>query len=73
DNIKSRKMNPFGEYDEFELKESEKSVISQDEMMREAIEEAQMSIATEIEIEKEEVRRKYSFLQKLLSKIFKKQ
>ncbi|NLD18395.1 MAG: hypothetical protein GX666_12570, partial [Tissierellia bacterium] len=47
DNIKSRKMNPFGEYDEFELKESEKSVISQDEMMREAIEEAQMSIATE--------------------------
>lgn len=68
DNIKSRKMNPFGEYDEFELKENEKLTISQDEMMKEAIEEAQMSIATEIEIEKEEVRRKYSFLQKLFGK-----
>ena len=71
DNIKSRKMNPFGEYDEFELKESEKSVISQDEMMREAIEEAQMSIATEDFII-EEKEKTFGFFHRLFKKLFGK-
>ncbi|NLW41835.1 MAG: RNA degradosome polyphosphate kinase, partial [Tissierellia bacterium] len=72
DNIKARKMNVFGEYEEFELKEDEKPLISQEIMMEEAIEEARMSIETEMRIKKEEARENQNFLQKLIGKILGK-
>lgn len=72
DNIKARNMNVFGEYEEFELKEDEKPLISQEIMMEEAIEEARMSIETEMRIEKEEARENQNFLQKLIGKLLGK-